>query len=180
MRKILGLTLMVVALAIVVGTVAPAQMKLYNRKARGVLSTDQPGSGGLIQVWGVGPYASIVTYDGKGRLKLDFNSLPQCANAPYASGLNPDSESYLYDVFTVHNAGPETYTVTIKSNNPRIKFFTSRAWGSVCPHLWPPKKKITFTLPSGWGVDIGVYVDARGLGTGVTISAVIEVEATNP
>ncbi|MCD6443937.1 DUF1102 domain-containing protein [Candidatus Bathyarchaeota archaeon] len=168
---------MMVALAMVVGTVAPAHIKLYNRKAKAVLSTDQSGSGGLIQISGVGPYASIVTYDGKGRLKLDFNSLPQCTFAPYASGLNPDSENYLVEILVIHNAGPETYKITLKSKNPRVKFFTSPG------NWWPvvgPKKKLTLSLPSGWNWLVGVYVDARGLGTGVTISAVIEVEATNP
>jgi hypothetical protein len=176
LKKLIGLALMALAIIMVVGTVAPAQINLYNREAKATVVTDQNG---LLILRGIGPYREIINFDVDGKMSIDFNDLPMAPFAPYADGPNPDGTFKLTEVFALQNSGPEAYTITISSDNARVKFWldgTGQWWGDVSP----TQTLVKGPLASGSTLEIGLFLDTTGLGSGDVITAMITISAVNP
>ena len=119
----------------------------------------------LYNIPGSSPVYSFVGYDSKGRMELKV----QVGSVK----INPDSENWFDNVLDVFNNNPESRTFTITSSNPRIQFYTYGNRSSASTTL-------TFTLPAGWTMPLGIYVDARNKAGGSLIQSTVTITAANP
>ncbi len=186
MKKIVGLGLMITSLLLAIGTIAPAVITLNNRSATITVVND---TNGLIQLKGIGPYGSVVSLDGNGKTQIDFSASTMSGwstFAPSASGCNPAATFKLQDVIQLHNAGPESYVITISSNSARVQFWTRDGqWWNYHGGSTTPAQSLTIgdasgTLGSGCNIDIGLFIDTTGLAHPSMINAKITITATNP
>jgi hypothetical protein len=129
---------------------------------------------------GPGPNWGFVKYYANGSFYLEIkmsNGIP----------LNPYSVNYFDEAIDIYNQGVEGYKITISSDNPKIKFYTTggnwwdatgRGGASQTLKLKSGGSPAYLSATCTW--TIGVMVDATGLPTGSTIHAHITVTAKNP
>ena len=171
MRKVYGLLAIMIALTMTIGAFAPSVIDLHNRSATATLAqSDQsaviclrnvPG-----QVW-----PDMVSYDAMGRAVVTIK--------PSTYNLNTDSENWINCVLDVYNPdGNETYTITVTSSHPRIQLY--RCQPGDCYMVGSVGPSVTFTLAANRSQPIGFYVNAKGLGPGVTLTSTLTIHAQNP
>jgi len=169
MRKVFGLLAIMIALTMTIGAFAPSQIDLYNRGVSAQLASSDFDAVISLRNDPAAPF-NFVTYDGMGRAQITV--------VAGGNGLNPASENYFDHILDVFNQGMEPYTVTITSSNPRIQFY--QCWGGGSCSRMAHSTTYTFTVASGNTGVAGLYVDARGLSGGATITANLTISAVNP
>jgi hypothetical protein len=183
LKKVFGLVATLIVLALAVGTFAPSQVTLNPRNALVPLISSDQNSMISVRNHGSppGPNWGFVKYYANGSFYLEIkmsNGIP----------LNPDSVNYFDMAIDISNQGVEGYKITISSDNPRIKFYTTtgnwwyatgRGGASQTLQLKAGNPPSPAYLAAGNTWAIGVMVDATGLPTGSTIQADITVTAEN-
>lgn len=107
--------------------------------------------------------------------KLEINV--DGSNTDRGEGVNPGSEYYIDNVFTIRNesAGPDDHYLWISSNTAeRVDFY----WGGE-PSDTAEGSAYARKRSTGREVKVGMYVDATGLDASDTISGDVVISARN-
>ncbi|NJE25737.1 DUF1102 domain-containing protein [Thermococcus sp. MV5] len=185
MKKILGIFMLIAGIVIAVS--ASSANFAYFEATRNVTVNVVPDDNELIDLKPLQPYAYINS-NGEMVLQLSKTNInwpghianpnynETWATMEYGMGISPDSIYVFEEVFEVSNHLWEGVDICVKlsySGEGGILFFTGDYVEGA------EKDKLTFTVPHGEAVKVGIVLDSSGLVDGDSIDGDITITADN-
>lgn len=184
MKKILGIFMLIVGL--VVAVTASSANFAYFETSRDVNINVVPDDNELIDLEALQPYA-VIQDNGELIIELTKNNInwPGHESNPnynetwaieeYGMGVSPDSIYVFEEVFAVSNHLWEDVSICVKitySGDGGILFFTGDYEGTA-------QTALTFTVPHGEYVEVGMVLNSTGLVKGDGINGNLGITADN-